>query len=707
MKNNFFDVGLYWQGIKRLRVLGLALAILCLSICVLIPTIRWSDGPRYVDDYDAIDVYLDGEEVVLEDLTAWKDKEFYLETGAVVKDTGTGIERLADTRLIIPVMVLSYVSPFALLAMFDFLNKRKESDFYHAIPRRRCCVYISFVAAALTWMWGILIVSALSAALIWALCPFVTFSFGGLLTQLFYACVNAALLASFAAAGVSLTGTGMTSFVATMLVGFSWRFVVSMVYYSLDDTLSIMNPGTFWGGYLKPGWLFPLALAGGQVTAAKVWYAVIVTLLTFALGGLLYTKRKSETAERSVPGHAVHTILRTLITLPAALLLTYQMSCDGDFSTGLVLLVAVLLIFYLYELLTTKSARRMVKATPWLGVIICACLIFVGAMYTFVGVERNERTDMGRVEAVTVTDSYWSMSGTTQYERQIIKNSMSDDAEVIALVCEAWEYTQNNPDARYTGYQLVWCDVRMQLKSGRTVMRRLLFTPEQYEELIATLKEDINPDFMPSEDEISGLYLHQSENGDNISLFGEWRSRLIKAMRSDYATMKPNERPRGMEYSSELSICVVTGKDEYLGYYSGSSYYRTYNYQYTLGGGMPETVGVLYELFGLPAYGRAHFANEVLDDVSPNNSFDVTLFDENGQMKSFTGIVDGGDNDTSVGRDILRRGVERAKLEGREGVRILMYLAVENRYGGRQTVICPVLLTEEEYTQLLSIWFFE
>ncbi len=712
MKGKVFDVGLYWQGIKRLRVIGMALAILCISICVLVPSTRWSSGPSYVSGY-AVDVYLDGEEVVLEDLTDWEQEKYYRQNGVDLEKIDMKIERVRDGTLIVPVTVLSYCAPFLVLAMFDFLNKRKESDFYHAIPLRRSCVYTSLMAALLTWIFGIFIVSALSAALVWALCPFVTFSFGGLLMQLLYACLNAALLASFASVAVSLTGTSATSCVTALLVCGSWRFVLGVAYVCLNDMLDIMDPEAFLGGYLHPNWLLSVAMVGGEVRAAKVWYAVIVTLLMFVLGGVLYVKRRSELAERSVPGRRVHILLRTLITLPLALLLTYMLLCDAEFSVFLILLVGTLLVFYLYELLTTKSARRMIKATPWLGAVIGLCLIFAGVMHTCVAIERNENTDEDRVAAVTMIDGFWGLQdngGLTEYQVQVLRNGLSDDPRAIALVCEAWEQTQDNvfPDGTSFGN---WTSLtaRIQLKNGRIIERRLQIDFEKCVELVKILKQDLNPNYMPSEDEIGGLYVHQTFNGDNISLFGEWRARLVEAMRRDYERKMLQGEPLDSGFSSELCIRVLESeeKGEYLGFTDGGyGYYQRYNYQYVLGEGMPKTVGVLYDLFSLPAYGRAHFAHEALDNILNETYFDVTLFDENGEAMVFQHTTKES-NSMSEGVNLLLQGVDRAKRGEDEGARILMYAAVENPRGGRASVFCPIRLTAEEYAQLLQIWSFE
>ena len=193
MKNKIFDFRLYLQGLNRLRVIGIALAILCITISVLIPTVRWLDGPK--NTYQ-VENQLDGEElVVVGSAQTSSDWEALTDHGKL--DYVKVKETITDGTTIVPVTVASYLSPFLVLMMFAFLNKRKESDFFHAIPFTRGCVYTSFVAAILTWVWGVLIISSLSAALIWALCPYVTFSFGGLICRMLLACLNAALLAAF------------------------------------------------------------------------------------------------------------------------------------------------------------------------------------------------------------------------------------------------------------------------------------------------------------------------------------------------------------------------------------------------------------------------------------------------------------------------------------------------------------------------------
>ena len=325
MKKAWFDGRLYLQGLKRLRVIGLALAILCISISILVPLTTWINTANIVDDY-----YMN------HDPMYGLDDSF-----------SSLLEKEVDDRmLLIPVLVASYLSPIFILIMFAYLNKRSESDFYHAIPYTRVCVYTSFVAAALTWVFAILIVGGLSAALFWTMCPYTTYSFGGLICEILLSCLNAAFLASFAAVGISLAGTESTAVVASLLALCSWRVVMGVAYVVLEDLMTIVDVEHVWGGYLTPQWLLPIGLVGEKETTGSIIYAGIVALAMFALGGLLYHVRRSETAGRAVPGRALQIIFRCLITLPVALILTYCAITGEDVTLLLILLVVSLLIFY-------------------------------------------------------------------------------------------------------------------------------------------------------------------------------------------------------------------------------------------------------------------------------------------------------------------------------------------------------------------------
>lgn len=585
MKKAWFDGRLYLQGLKRLRVIGLALAILCISISILVPLTTWISTANMVDDY-----YMNHDPMYgLEDsFSSLLEKE------------------VADRMLIIPVLVASYLSPIFILIMFAYLNKRSESDFYHAIPYTRVCVYTSFVSAALTWVFAILIVGGLSAALFWTMCPYTTYSFGGLICEILLSCLNAAFLASFTAVGVSLAGTESTAVVASLLALCSWRVIMGVAYVVLEDLMTIIDVEHVWGGYLTPQWLLPIGLVGEKETAGSIVYAGIVALAMFALGGLLYHVRRSETAGRAVPGRALQIIFRCLITLPVALILTYCAITGEDVTLLLILLVVSLLIFYLYELLTSKSARSMLRATPWLGAVLAACLIFTGAMFLSKYAILNERIDEDRIEEIGLTRgvSGFDEVAISDYERFLMMEYMSDDPEVISLLAKALQesqraekdksfyneqvlYTEDGPVQYINHKGFEYLSVCIKLKSGREMGRHIRMPREDYIRFLKALRDDLNLNALPDADMVDHFQVAQFGHSCVQTLDKEWTKRVLAAMRQDHAAMTEEQKREMTGYFYEgisFTLHIKTPKQRFY-----CNYYLT--------NAMPNTAKVICEMY--------------------------------------------------------------------------------------------------------------
>lgn len=690
MKNKIFDFRLYLQGLGRLRVIGIALAILCLTVSVLVPTVRWLDGPS---NYYRIEHPIDGDELVVEGSSLTQSELERLDGEG--KLTYYKIpETISDRATIVPVTVASYFSPVLVLMMFAFLNKRKESDFYHAIPFTRGCVYTSFVAAILTWVWGVLIVSSLSAALVWALCPYVTFSFGGLLTHMLLACLNAALLAAFTTVAVSLTGTATTAVVTTLLVMWSWRLVLLFARMSLSDLLRITPINSILGGYLNFSFLLPISIIVGEVTTPMVIYAVVIMLALFALGGLLYSKRRSELAGRSVPGRLVHNLLRCLITLPLALLLTYQLN-GGDLTTLLVIFICMLLVFYLYELLTTKSARRMFRATPWLGAVVAVCIVFTGVIYLSDYVERHERTDADRIKSVEF------VNGAQVRENNVVINAYelsqickTDDADVIAGVSEAWSKYDGWTDANE-----VSVTVRIKLKGGRTITRDLTFNRAEFATMMGNLQKKEAPKTVPSYDEVTSLQIssYGGYRSTTIRVSGQWRARLLQALEADYNSLTTSQKMELFAYNNKESMVAqlqfTTEKDG-----------KTEIYSYGVHGNMPRTMSLLYEIYGKSAYGRAEAAKRAIRDWKTNSSVTIRFFPEDGKFLEKEN-VSSNEPHMNYLKEVLLNAIDREESGSNTGRRVIVYISGFNRgaYGNDYFDIrFPVSLTESEWIALFG-----
>ena len=93
-----FNFRLFLEALKRLRVIGLGTAILSLTVSVLVPVTTWIQR----NDNLSKDVYT-----------------------------------METQGLCIPAGLVVFLAPLFFAVLFSFLQKRKESDFFHAIPYTR------------------------------------------------------------------------------------------------------------------------------------------------------------------------------------------------------------------------------------------------------------------------------------------------------------------------------------------------------------------------------------------------------------------------------------------------------------------------------------------------------------------------------------------------------------------------------------------
>ena len=558
MKAKLFHGRLYAEGLKRLRIVGIAFAILCIAVCMIVPASRWMNEARY-DFYDT---------GVLDPVT-----------GVIVEGSVSEhpVDAVEDGMLALPALVASYLAPLFVFFMFSYLNKRNESDFYHAIPYTRPCVYVSFVSAVLTWVWGILIVSSLSGALLWALCPYTVFSFSGLLLQMLYMCLNAALLVGVSAMAVSLMGTFGTAAVAFCLLLGSWRAVLGIGGLLLDELNPMVSFEKLLGGYLSPDFLLPLALITQEAqpqSSAILWYAAFMTVLTVVLGAWIYSRRPSETAGRAVPDRTLQIVVRCLLTLPVGLLITYLLlSGNADGSTTLILLAVMLLAFYLYELLTSKSVGSMLKATPWLGAVAGACVIFgctVGL--TNYGINHRPIKAEQIVSVGVDTTSISAQYGVSRYEMLKIREYMSKNDEAASIVAAALADTQDAVvDGNYyfddypsdlVKYDTEYEMTRIRLQGGRTIWRKVRYDSKAFATLMELIRKECNVSPVPQPDEIDYANLVMLGGEYSVGLSRESYTAVLQEMESEWRTLSEQDRAAFIGGSATGECYVISMRVE-------------------------------------------------------------------------------------------------------------------------------------------------
>jgi len=106
----------------------------------------------------------------------------------------------------------------------------------------------------------------------------------------------------------------------------------------------------------------------------------------FALAAFLFKIRKSETAGKSAPNRILQHVYRCAITLPVTLIIPFTMVSSrttGVYSfwvsnqyVVITTVVISLIIYFLFELITTKKLLNLLKAVPLLLLIAAVDFVF-------------------------------------------------------------------------------------------------------------------------------------------------------------------------------------------------------------------------------------------------------------------------------------------------------------------------------------------
>lgn len=212
--NNYFSKSLYIQGLKKIRVSGTAFSIIIILLNAILPIIGMAENRYSTIETRIVDVL--------------------------------GPESVAPFDLLIFILV-----PIIVYDMFSFLNDRSKSDFWHAIPQKRTCVYISLTAAILTWAISTILISTLVNSFLWTFARWYELKLSTAIIGTLPFIVLAVMMTGVMLLAMTLTGTAISNF---LVVYFSFCFSalsVSCLLRHLKNTVTFFMPITAYSSSLE------------------------------------------------------------------------------------------------------------------------------------------------------------------------------------------------------------------------------------------------------------------------------------------------------------------------------------------------------------------------------------------------------------------------------------------------------------------------
>ena len=503
--NKYFDANLYKEAIRQTKVIAIILAIIYVVITLI------GEGSDLIDVYSSLA----------------RGHEPWLRTLTFMEST--------------PMLWLSmFLTPLLLvMKLFSFMNKRRASDFYHAIPQTRKTLFGSFFAGILTWILGIALMVTLVSLIFYMISPAIIFTPSLILLSFLGFLVGAFLVTSGLLLAKGLSGTGLTNIVIAAMILFYPRIIILIInsifmnitgiIYRGDTNLftnvsynipfSLFNPDSVL-------WAYGLADVSRSVVLPSIFYTFILGLIYFILAGVLFCKRKSETAGKGAISPSMQHVLRCLLIFPLTLgipsMLFSPFRHSGTFGVDVVgivfLVIFILIVYFVYELIITRKLIRLVKAIPSLCIVILVNILLCLLLFFGRGVVWNNVPVAENIVGVRVIEwrSPWQTFSYNQilareiyiynpemnqyieetFRRNVdeIRYGPSDEEEMMLFV------SRENPDLSTldlseahdsTDLLTAWCiscleggrqgmrlNLSIQMDNGRTMMRSLNFHSE-------------------------------------------------------------------------------------------------------------------------------------------------------------------------------------------------------------------------------------
>ncbi len=623
-----FNPKIYLEGIRQLRVTGLLSVIIMFVISVL----------RIIGELPVSNL------------------DEYSHTSSTAY---TGVDWMSY-------LILSFtvITPILTMQMFHFMDKRNASDFYHSLPHTRSTIYLSLLSAVITW-----VLLSIIAVIIPSLFSAIVFSkYISLVYDTFFLFVAFCIASSILVAGAimvakGLTGTILNSIILTGVILFVPRFIMSLLIAGIDYNPVLENTigNAFTRNDINPvvGFVFTvfsidyMSIDKLVIYVPAIVYGFILGLLYMSLGMFLFIIRKSETASQNASNRKMHAVFRIFITtvlcIPYVITIFQELNIykDDDFYWfGTVIhLIVVLFVYFLYELITTKKLKNLVKSIPGLGIVAAVNIAIYFGISGFYANVISFRPAADEIESVKIIPESYSnyYDNNMDYYNYVINEVggiVLTDPEIISDISETLEQnltdidnsiiyfnnkyysTQNNNE----GYRSF--TVEFETKSGTTT-RNIYTNDEVYNKINTAVSnsKDFQKAWMspPDINDIEYLYLYPYANisdEDTADLYNMYIEELENAdvqeflntyMASPYTyvnfdvqylmdgniyyltipvyeNITPNTYARYIELNQQEQLRMLNSAEEYVSnlensgtQFEGSIYVNVYENEYSEG----------------------------------------------------------------------------------------------------------------------------
>lgn len=550
-KKSWFNVRLYLDGLRQLKIIGIMSAVIMGLCAILVPYGENLSNASY-------EVYSYGRVHEL------------VSRGRIVQ---------YDLIMLNPLIVATFlvIVPLMTLYLFNYLNRRNACDFYHAIPCTREGLFITYGAGIITWNIALILESVIISVAAQSLFKYIELNWWSLpvtVLNIVAACIFAFGVVVMA---MSITGTVFTNVVVSAMILCVPRIFVSVIVYMITSEISVI-PFTFGNSILNDKLNTVTNLVTGPVirgdydaieSYGSFAYTLIVGIIYCAVAMLLMKRRKSEAATSAAISRRLQCFFRLIpamiiCLIPISAVFDMEINSEGFDSESwffiIVFFIIAIVAYFVYELMTTRKLKNLVKAVPgllWLVVYNIAIMI---VLFTGYNILLNDIPDVDDIKSVRVcydrysdNDYYVNVLDSVDFTSEDIKEllvselsrnvdaiktgaSMYQESSVTYQVAATTEYVDDIPDD--IDYEFTFVSVDFKCKGG-TKSRYIYLSNSAAKELYKILcnNEQVKESFLAKIDknDISNSYFSRMEGCSQEEIYSVYEIYMDELARKDFS----------------------------------------------------------------------------------------------------------------------------------------------------------------------------
>ena len=444
--SNYFNGKLFYEAFKQLRVVGIASFICLNALAIFLPIINY--------------------------LEATSNNSEYINYRILFQPNALMLPLIA---------VIFIVAPIMFLMLFSFLTKRNGSDFYHSLPVKRSCMFVSFILAITSWL---LILTA-SYTLLTVISANISYEhfvidYSTVISYGINVFVSSMLIIGAFTIGTAITGTATSNIFFSCGILFLPRIIITVLSNLLltySDTLTPNSGFAIFDSLINLPFSIMSVIFNSEEPISRALmqlgkhslYTILLAVIYIVIGMKLFAKRPSEVSSKSFSSNKIFAIFRITTGFCLSLIIVatiYPTIANEDLlkwvsahMTQLILSVlAVIMSMFALETANTKSIKKGLKATLYTPLILVMDIAILLGMYSIDCIYNSETLNKANIDYVYVGDFYKSaILKAEEYSAEYsvyccehINETKITDKEVIDFLTEIYNSNKdNNNDTPY------------------------------------------------------------------------------------------------------------------------------------------------------------------------------------------------------------------------------------------------------------------